>query len=117
MNGSRKARLADVAAMLKLMDPLDAHTTDPIERKRRLLADVCRLLGSAYGVPEQPAAGVALSPRLRQTLQCLLAGDSEKQIAAKLEVSRHTVHVYVKGLYRRFGASSRAELLSKWVRR
>ena len=117
MNDARKARLADVSTMLKLMDPLDAQTGDPVERKRRLLADVCRLLGNAYGVPEQPAAGIPLSPRLRQTLQCLLSGDSEKQIAAKLEVSRHTVHVYVKGLYRRFGASSRAELLSKWVRR
>jgi len=117
MKDAHKARLADVSAMLKLMDPLDAQTGDPIERKRRLIADLCRMLGSAYGAPAQPAAGVALSPRLRQTLQCLLAGDSEKQIAAKLEVSRHTVHVYVKGLYRRFGASSRAELLAKWVRK
>ena len=49
-------------------------------------------------------------------LQLLLGGHSEKQIAAKLSVSRHTVHVYVKDIYRRFGASSRAELLARWVK-
>jgi DNA-binding CsgD family transcriptional regulator len=29
--------------------------------------------------------------------------------------SPHTVHVYVKSLYRRYNVSSRGELLSKWV--
>ena len=42
-----------------------------------------------------------------------LHGDSEKQIAAKLEVSRHTVHDYAKRLYRYFDAASRGELLAK----
>jgi DNA-binding CsgD family transcriptional regulator len=59
----------------------------------------------------------ALSPRQRQTLQHLLAGDAEKQIAAKLRLSPNTVHHYVKALYRRFGVSSRAELLAQWVHR
>jgi DNA-binding CsgD family transcriptional regulator len=35
----------------------------------------------------------------------------------KLGISRHTVHDYVKSVYRRFGVSSRAELLARWVRR
>ncbi len=57
----------------------------------------------------------ALSRRLRQTLERLLAGDSEKQVAAHLHLSPHTVHVYVKALYRRYDASSRGELLSRFV--
>ena len=57
----------------------------------------------------------ALSPRLRQTLERLLAGDSEKQIARHLGLSPHTVHVYVKALYRGFGVSSRGELLARFV--
>lgn len=59
---------------------------------------------------------VGLPPRLRQTLAGLLAGDSEKQVARRLAISPHTVHVYVKSLYRRFGVSSRGELLARWVR-
>jgi DNA-binding CsgD family transcriptional regulator len=54
----------------------------------------------------------ALPPRLSQTLNELLAGSSEKQIALKLELSRHTVHNYVKALHQRFGVSSRGELLA-----
>jgi DNA-binding NarL/FixJ family response regulator len=56
-----------------------------------------------------------LPPRLRQTLECLLAGDTERQVALKLSLSVHTVHDYVKALYTHFGVSSRGELLSKWM--
>jgi DNA-binding CsgD family transcriptional regulator len=52
---------------------------------------------------------------MRQTLQRLLVGDSEKQIARCLGLSRNTIHVYVKALYRGFGVSSRGELLAKFV--
>jgi DNA-binding CsgD family transcriptional regulator len=54
-----------------------------------------------------------LPPRLSQTLAELLAGLSEKEIAAKLDLSRHTIHNYVKALHQRFEVSSRGELLAK----
>lgn len=65
-----------------------------------------------------PSAGndPHLSPRQRQTLQCLLTGDSEKEVAHKLQISRHTVHIYVKELYKRYQVSSRGELLAKCLR-
>ena len=53
-----------------------------------------------------------LPPRLSQTLNALLEGCSEKQIAIKLELSRHTIHNYVKALHQRLGVSSRGELLA-----
>ena len=52
---------------------------------------------------------------MRQTLERLLAGDGEKQIAYQLGLSRHTVHVYIKALYRGFEVSSRGELLAKFI--
>lgn len=54
----------------------------------------------------------ALGPRLRQTLSLLLASRSEKVIATQLSLSRHTVHQYVKMLYRRLGVCSNIELLA-----
>jgi DNA-binding CsgD family transcriptional regulator len=57
----------------------------------------------------------ALSPRQRQTLEYLLAGHSEKQIAGKMRLSPNTVHHHVKALHRHFGVSSRSELLARWV--
>jgi DNA-binding CsgD family transcriptional regulator len=56
-----------------------------------------------------------LSPRERQTLELLLAGHSEKQIASKLRLSPNTVHHYVKGIHRHFDVSSRSELLARWA--
>lgn len=55
----------------------------------------------------------ALPPRLSQTLEELLLGRSEKEIAMHLELSRHTIHNYVKALHQRFGVSSRGELLAR----
>lgn len=66
--------------------------------------------------PFASAEVLSLTPRQQQTLQYLLAGYSEKQIAARLTLSPNTVHHYVKQLHKRFGVTSRAELLARWVR-
>jgi len=58
-----------------------------------------------------------LTPRQRQSLQCLLDGNSEKQIATRLGLSRHTVHVHVKALYRQMRVNSRGELMARFVPR
>jgi len=112
-------------------------------RRRRLLADLCRLVGVSVGSvaplaiepervlrredsPVQLSATTStstqqayaeLSPRLEQTLCHLLSGASEKEVAKKLNLSRHTFHVYVKALYRHYGVSTRAELLARHVQR
>jgi hypothetical protein len=56
---------------------------------------------------------LSLPRYLQRTLDRLMAGDSEKQAAVRLGLSRHTVHDYIKALHRRFGVASRAELLLK----
>ena len=53
-----------------------------------------------------------LPPRLQQTLAELMQGRSEKEIANKLDLSKHTIHNYVKALHQRLGVSSRGELLA-----
>ncbi len=54
---------------------------------------------------------------MRQVLACLLEGDGDKQIAARLRLSLHTVNEYTKVIFRHFGVRSRPELLTRWVRR
>lgn len=56
-----------------------------------------------------------LPPRVRQTLEHLLRGDGEKQIAVKLGLSRHTVHVYIKTLHKHYNVCSRSELLARFI--
>lgn len=58
---------------------------------------------------------ITLSPRERQVLRLVVAGDSQKQIAAKLGLSKHTVGGYQKVIYRHFKVASRGELQAKFV--
>ncbi|HUB26738.1 MAG TPA: LuxR C-terminal-related transcriptional regulator [Tepidisphaeraceae bacterium] len=94
--------------------------------QREILADFLRTWSKRQGKgspadSQPPESGGSpsrgLPPRLRQTLDLLLTGDSEKQIARRLSLSPHTIHDYVKAIYRRFGVGTRAELLALWVRR
>jgi DNA-binding CsgD family transcriptional regulator len=64
-----------------------------------------------YG-PRGVSEMAPLSARLEQTLTLLMAGMSEKEVAASLGMSRYTVHDYVKALHLRFGVHSRGELLA-----
>ncbi|HTW94846.1 MAG TPA: helix-turn-helix transcriptional regulator [Tepidisphaeraceae bacterium] len=96
-----------------------------LHQQREMVAGFCRLLSenllAGKDARKSPVQGIApispMSPRVTQTLEFLLAGDSEKQIAAKLGLSQHTIHDYVKRVYRHFAVSTRAELLALWVRK
>lgn len=72
-------------------------------------------LERAWSVPQNPTQELLarLPLRLRKVLACLLAGDSEKQVARKLKLSQHTVHEYIKQLHARLRVRSRSELLVK----
>jgi len=58
-----------------------------------------------------------LPPRVRQTLDLFLLGDTLKEVAVKLGISMHTANDYAKVLYRRLGVTSRGKLLSKYLPR
>ena len=91
-----------------------AHPEEIREHTRHaaLVVMEAPVLASMLPTPALPRTD--LSRRLRQTLDALVTtGDSEKQIADRLGISPHTTHQYVKALFRRFGVSSRAELMAK----
>ncbi len=72
-------------------------------------------IGRRLAAANEPSAST-LPPRLQQTLQGLLDGLSEKQIAERLGISPATLHEYVTKLYRRFGVRGRNELMARWIR-
>lgn len=93
---------------------------DYAPRVRTVVAELHRAVAPLVGGPlarlEEPSPA-ALSPLARRVLRCLLEGDSDKQAAARLGLTRHTVNQYAKVIHRHFGVHSRAELLARWVRR
>lgn len=68
------------------------------------------------GEVSSTAVPVELAPRQRQTLELLLAGQSAKEIAERLGISRHTASQYTKAILRRFGVGSRTALLARVAR-
>ena len=61
---------------------------------------------------EERLWGTRLPPRAAQVLDALRAGLSVKEVAGRLDLSPHTVNEHVKSIYRRFGVSSRGELMA-----
>lgn len=83
---------------------------------REVHAAIAPLVGNALARFNEPCPS-DLPPRTRQVLACLLEGDSDKQIAARLGMSGYTVNGHTKVLFRHFGVQTRMELLARWVRR
>ena len=73
--------------------------------------EITPLVGTRLATEDQLGRHV-LSPRLRETLEGLLAGLSEKQIAERAHRSPATIHRHVTTLYRRFHVAGRGELLT-----
>lgn len=79
-------------------------------------ATLVPLIGGPLARVAEPSPS-ELPPRQREVLRCLLEGDGDKQAAVRLGISRFTVNVHTKAIYRHFGVQSRAELLARWLRR
>jgi len=60
-------------------------------------------------------AETPLTPAERRVLHLLLTGLPEKQIAAELDRSYHTVHDSITAIFRKFGVNNRAALMSLWL--
>lgn len=71
-------------------------------------------LGNAGGLSPPPAPVERLSPRMRQVARLLNEGHTQQEAAEILGLQRHTVHDYVKQIYRRLGVHSRAQLLARF---
>jgi DNA-binding CsgD family transcriptional regulator len=69
-------------------------------------------LGSAFS---QMCLKYELSQAQRPVLRLLLQGLTEKEVAARLFLSRHTVHAHAKNIYRLVGVHSRPELLARYL--
>ena len=75
-----------------------------------------------YRLPYQPSQArdelaEPLTPRESEVLQMLASGLGNKEIAAKLAISEHTVKFHVASILGKLGAASRTEAVSLGIRR
>jgi DNA-binding NarL/FixJ family response regulator len=74
-----------------------------------------RLLNAEAEEGEAPVE--ALTERETQILQLLARGLANKQIAAALGISEHTVKFHVSSIYAKLGATNRTEAVRKGLQR
>jgi DNA-binding CsgD family transcriptional regulator len=125
------AQRLEVAAMLlqdevgRMRDRSIAPPTSADDRRVIAMSDAIRavsMLREQYG--QIPGTGnvdgvsvrFALTPRQNDVLKLLLFGLPEKAIAEQLQLSRHTVHEHVKGIYRVLAVDSRPQLMARCLR-
>ena len=70
----------------------------------------------AQKAPLQVVQAMAVSPRQREIMLLLATGLSDKEIAARLQVSPHTVRTHLQRLYAQHGLRNRAEAAATWTR-
>jgi LuxR family maltose regulon positive regulatory protein len=100
--GRRSAAKEDAQAARKMFARLGA--AHGVELAARLLAG----LEDRAGEEASPKADRDLTARELEVLRLLAAGLTNREIAARLVISEHTVHRHVTNLYRRLGVSSRS---------
>lgn len=72
--------------------------------------------GAGPGRPRQAhQRGPALSPRERDVLRLMAAGDTNTRIATRLVLSEGTVKTHVRSILRKLGAANRAEAVTRWL--
>lgn len=105
-------RLFGIAVHRRWGKPL--YTVEERRLMRTLHVELARAWWSRFTSPnDQDGAIRGLPERLRQVLWLLCLGRSEKEIAAHLDISPHTVHNHVKRLHEVLGVRSRGELVSR----
>jgi DNA-binding NarL/FixJ family response regulator len=84
-------------------------------------ADIARAvrmvgLGMTVFQPQTDGATPALSSREREVLDLMAQGATNREIAAALHLSPHTIHEHTSGLYRKLGARNRADAVQRAAR-
>jgi DNA-binding CsgD family transcriptional regulator len=64
-----------------------------------------------------PVETMVVSPRQREIMHLVAVGLSDKEIAAQLQVSPHTVRTHLQRLYAQHGLRNRAEAAANWTKR
>ena len=88
---------------------------DVYKRQAHDIARAVRMVGVGMTVfqPQSDGDAALLSPREREVLDLIAAGSTNREIAAALHLSPHTIHEHTSSLYRKLGARNRADAVQR----
>ena len=114
---------ASLAAALRASPAFEVVAVEASDSNIPLSAEVVLVAHATEDspAPAQPtrdnAVGTVLTNREREILALLADGLANKQIAARLGISKNTVKTHLELLFDKLGVSSRAEAVATGVRR
>ena len=76
-----------------------------------------QLAPPGLGALDEGALVTLLTPREVDVLKCIGDGLTNKRIAQRLDISLHTVKFHIESVFRKLGATSRAQALAKALER
>ncbi len=88
-------------------------TTADRRRLRVLHLELARVWRTRFAAPSGDDSIRKLPERLRQVLWLLCLGRSEKEVAAQLDLSPHTVHNHIRRLHAALRVCTRSELVAR----
>jgi LuxR family transcriptional regulator, maltose regulon positive regulatory protein len=106
--GRTEAALAEARRAWDILDELGAALE--AGRAASLLGELSAL---AQGTGRLPAATPDLTARQAEVLRLVAEGLSDKEIARRLALSRHTVHRHISNILTRLGVPSRAAAVAR----
>jgi two-component system, NarL family, nitrate/nitrite response regulator NarL len=108
--------LADDAGLAEIDAALRAVARGLVVRSRaRAKSTATRSPG--FSAAQEAEARILLTPREAQVLDAIADGLTNKAIARRLGISLHTVKFHVESVFRKLGASTRAEAVARAVER
>ena len=101
---------------LLLVEVGSGHALQRFDRAEpEMITSVMPVLAERARLAFGPNYSQSLTSREQMILVELVSGASVREIAEKIERSPHTVHDHVKSLHRKLNASSRGELVSRYL--
>jgi DNA-binding NarL/FixJ family response regulator len=111
-----RARRDGVRAVLRLDATAEELTAAIAATRAGLLALHPDAVGAAAPTAATAVAPMALTPREHDVLEMMAEGMSNRAIALRLKISRHTVKFHVASVLTKLGARSRTEAVTAGVR-
>jgi DNA-binding NarL/FixJ family response regulator len=113
--------LAEIGDLVPIVLAGDASAEQIIQAIKAIGSGLMILDGALLrqltrGVDEDAPSTEPLTPRETQVLDLLADGLGNKEIAARLNISEHTIKFHIRSILGKLGASSRTEAVSRGLR-
>ena len=114
-SGDIRDWVAEIADLVPIIVPGDASSEQIIQAIKSVGSGLMIFDGDLFH-PKDSSLPEPLTPRETEVLDLLADGLGNREIAARLNISEHTIKFHIRSILGKLGASSRTEAVSRGLR-